>query len=186
MHPQKSILIYAVILNLVCAFSGSLPFPSASLACAPSHPQNVCMYCQGWRWLKHLISPSADLIIRFLCETPWLSKRAPDPFVSCQRPLESSSDSLVASTRPSAWRVGTDVQSVMTCAVWTTSLRISSQRKKQQALRISQSYASKHMSSICKFCETCLFPVQRVPPHKCLLSFNQKYHSWVVIGSQFT
>lgn len=110
----------------VCAFLGSLPYPSASLACVPSHPQRVCSHCQGWRWSKYLTSPSADLFICFLCETPWLSKQAPNPFVSCQRPLESSSDSLVASTRPSAWRVGTDVHSVVTCAVWTTLLRISS------------------------------------------------------------
>lgn len=44
--------------------------------------------------------------------------------------------------------------------------------EKQQALQISQSYASEHMSSICKFCETCLLPVQCVPPHKCLVSVN--------------
>lgn len=133
------------------------------------------------------LSPSADLFICFLCETPWLSKQTPHPLnpsVSHQRPLESAAACLVASTHPSAWLVGTDVQPVVTCAVWTTSLRISSQRKSSELCDYPKAMPL-NTFSICKICENRLLPVQRVPL-KCLVSFNEKYHSCVVIGSPFT
>lgn len=93
------------------------------------------------------LSPSADLFICFLCETPWLSKQIPHPLnpsVSHQRPLESAAACLVASTHPSAWLVDTDVQPVVTCAVNNLTedfLPV----EKQRALRLSQSNASEHV-----------------------------------------
>lgn len=126
------------------------PFPSLlppSPAPSAIHREFVDVARDGGDINIWPLSPSADLFICFLCETPWLSKQIPHPLnpsVSHQRPLESAAACLVASTHPSAWLVGTDVQLVVTCAVNNLTEDFLP-AEKQRALRLSQSYASEHV-----------------------------------------
>lgn len=93
------------------------------------------------------LSPSADLFICFLCETPWLSKQTPHALnrsVSHQRPLESAG--LPCGLHPPfslTCRHRCPTRCDLCCVNNLTEDFLPAE--KQRALRLSQSYASEHV-----------------------------------------